>query len=242
MSKNKSVRIGSHNVNESPIKSARAKIDNTKKITIDLSFDGLLCCTEINEFSNYYQTASSYIEFMKIVNIDIYHELSSLTMKEFIGKFCPQFRHTHIVGSDKISAVQDAVKSSLLKREHTNADDIIKQNIKDAVIYQIGVHASSGRIFGVFKDDSIFMPILYDPNHLIYKSKIGHERRFTNVNVCTFDPYSFSDFKYPVRCLRCGENKEKKLIEYKKDIGLKKSVYICESCYLSMIDSNEVKK
>ena len=241
MSKNKSMKAGSYKNNKKPNKSVPK--EDTGKITIDLSFGGLLCCTKINGFSNYFQTVSTYIEFMNIVNFNIYHELSLKTKKDFFGEFCSQYKNTHIVNEDKIPTILEAVKSSLLRCGYVQADDIIEQNIKDADIYQIGIHASSGRVFGVFKDNSIFMPILYDPNHLIYKTDKGHERRFTDADVYTFNPYSLNDFEYPVMCLRCGkaEDEKVKLIEYKKDIGLKKSVYICGDCYLKMIEENEVK-
>ena len=222
-------------------------LENVQKIiSLDLSYKPLNTFFESKDFTNKFSTGSKYIEFMDIVYSSIFSALSTTSIDDFFARKNQYFsRHSHIVKKDKVDRVIGLIKNAY-KIYYDSIDDdhlenFVQQELLGSGIWQIGGQKGEGRIFGVFRNN-VFKPLLFDPNHLVYKTSKGKQRRFIDPKVCTFSPKEVLNFEYPRECLRCKKTEidKVKLIGYEKDLGLKKVVFICYDCYLNMVDSNHV--
>lgn len=235
-SKNKRIKAGKFCFSNTPRANDQQKNSDDKNISLDLSYPTLLMSVRYKEFSNYFQTASDYMEYEHYLNSKLFPHLCMITRKEFVRDEVTK-RHVHKLDEEEREFLIEILKETSKLYQISNVDEFVEQNLKDENEYwQYGLERSNGRVFGVFKDE-VFMPILYDPNHLFHKTNKGRQRRFTDASVYNFSPSKFPNIEYPKRCIRCnnGLGEIKQIIPFEKDVGLNTNTYICYDCFKKMI-------
>lgn len=250
MKHKKMIKAGKSYPSKDPIANNIEKNLDERNISLDLSFPTLLTSVCYDGFSNYFQTASAYMLYEHYLNSKVFSRLSEMTKKEFMGNEVAK-KHVHKLDNQEKEFVIQILKKSLEEKQYPNIDEFIKQNLSDEnEFWQYGLERSNGRIVGIFINENVFMPILYDPNHLIHKTSKGHERRFTDAKNYKFSPLGVQNIQYPKKCIHCNCNitADRLVIPFEKDIGLSTKAYICYDCFEKMIfnhyggNNSEVKE
>lgn len=214
-------------------KNSSTDSDQNEYFLFDLSFSHLFDCISADGFTNRFRSAEDYIRFSATVSQMLFQELSACSRKTFHSSFVQKQRHVHIVDEKHREILHQIVVTSL-KNDPKNAERA-SQIIEGSEIWSVGF-TGSGRMFGVIYGSRTFMPILFDPNHMVYRSRNGQARKRHDSAACKFSPYALRDQKQKT-CLRCGS--DQKLIRYREDFALGHTMYICEKCYLELIENTE---